>query len=429
MKSEIVDVNETRRDLTVEVPSTAVDEAIGHAAAKIGRAAKIPGFRPGKVPVTVVRQRFKGEIMQDVAETLISRAVGEALVERGVEPIDTPEIKDLVLEEGKPLTFKASFDVVPPFDPGDLTTIEATQPAAAVADEVVNQALDRLRERAARFEAVETGAVEADHTVVVSLERQGTDKDGKKGESDKHDQVSIELGTPSNPPGFDAEMIGVTPGATKIFTIAYPADYTIAELAGGTVDYTVTLKEIKKRVVPPLDDELAKDLGEFDSLDALRTRVREDLEHEAMHAAERQLRQDVLKQLAARVPFAVPATLVEREIDRRLEDFARRLMDQRVDPRQANIDWKAFREGQRAPATEAVGSAIVLDEIARREHVAVTDADLDAELQRYAEQTGHTVPSIRARLQKDGELGRLAAGLRREKAVSLVLSKANITKS
>jgi len=128
------------------------------------------------------------------------------------------------------------------------------------------------------------------------------------------------------------------------------------------------------------------------------------------------------------VPFAVPATLVEREIDRRLEDFARRLMDQRIDPRQANIDWNAFREGQRAPATEAVGSAIVLDEIAKRENVTVSDEDLDTELQRYAAQTGHTVASIRARLQKDGELGRLAAGLRREKAVSLVITKAKITK-
>ncbi len=428
MKSEIVDVNETRRDLTVEVPSTAVDEAIGRAAAKIGRAAKMPGFRPGKVPVTVVRQRFKGEIMQDVAEHLISRAVGEALIERGVEPIETPDIKDLVLEEGKPLTFKASFDVVPPFDPGDLTTIEATQPAATIADDVVNQSLERLRERAARFEAVESGAVEAGHTVVISLERQGTDKDGKKGELEKHEQVSIELGAPSNPPGFDDQMLGLAPGTTKSFTITYPADYTLAELAGGTVDYTVTLKEIKQRVVPPLDDELAKDLGEFDSLDALRTRVREDLEHEARYAAERQVRQDLLKQLAARVPFAVPASLVEREIDRRLQDFARRLADQRIDPRQANIDWNAFREGQRTPATEAVGSAIALDEIAKRENVTVTDEDLDAELQRYAEQTGHTVPSIKARLQKDGELGRLAAGLRREKAVTFVLSKAQIKK-
>jgi trigger factor len=429
MKSELVDVNATRRDLSLEVPSEVVDEAIGHAAAKLGRSARIPGFRPGKVPSTVIRQRFKPQILQDVAEHLISKAVGDALTEKGVEPIATPDIKDLVLEEGKPLTFKASFDVVPSFDPGDLSTIAATRPSVAVDEEAVNQALERIRERNARFEAVEGGAVEAGHTVVVSLERQGTDKDGQKGETDKHEQVNIELGAPSNPPGFDEQMLGMTPGATKSFTITYPADYSIAELAGGTVDYTVTLKEIKKRVVPALDDELAKDLGEFESLDALRAHVRHDLEHEAQHAAEHQVRADVLKQLAARVPFAVPESLVEREIDRRLEDFARRLMDQRIDPRQANIDWNAFRDAQRAPATEAVGSAIALDEIARREHIEVSDDDLNAELQRYADRTGHSVASIRARLQKDGELGRVAAGLRREKAVAHTVARAQIKTS
>jgi len=428
MKAELVDVNETRRDLSIEVPTEVVDEAIGHAAAKLRKQARIPGFRPGKVPATVIRQRFKPQIMQDVAEHLVSKAVGDALVEKGVEPIATPDIKDLVLEEGKPLTFKASFDVVPPFDPGDLSTIEATEPSRAIEDEVVNQSLERLRDRNARYEAVEGGAVEAGHTVVVGLERRGTDKDGKQGDVDKHEQVNIELGAPSNPPGFDDHMIGMTSGASKSFTITYPEDYAIPELAGGTVDYTVNLKEIKKRVVPALDDELAKDLGDFSSLEELRRRVREDLEHEAMHAAERQVRQDVMRQLAARVPFAVPPSLVDREIDRRLEDFARRLMEQRVDPREANIDWTAFREGQRAGAIEAVGSAIVLDEIAKRDQITVTDDDLDAELQRYAEQTGHSVASIRARLQKDGELGRLAAGLRREKTIAHVLSKAQIKK-
>ena len=428
MKSELVDINETRRDLTIEVPTEIVNEAIGHAAAKLGKQARIPGFRPGKVPANVIRQRFKPQIMQDVAEHLVSKAVGDALIEKGVEPIATPDIQDLVLEEGKPLTFKASFDVVPSFDPGDLSTIEATEPSRAIEDDAVNQSLERLRERNARYEAVEGGAVEAGHTVVVGLERRGTDKDGKQGEPDKHEQVNIELGAPSNPPGFDDHMIGMTPGASKSFTITYPQDYAIPELAGGTVDYTVNLKEIKKRVVPALDDELAKDLGDFSSLEELRKRVREDLEHEAMHAAERQLRQDVMKQLAARVPFAVPPSLVEREIDRRLEDFARRLMEQRIDPREANIDWNAFREGQRAGATEAVASAIVLDEIAKRDQISVTDEDLDTELQRYAQQTGHSVASIRARLEKDGELGRLAAGLRREKTIAHVLAKAQIKK-
>ncbi len=429
MKSEIIDVNETRRDLTIEVPSEVVTEAISDSARKLGRSAKIPGFRPGKVPAAVIRQRFKPQIMQDVAEHLVAKAVGDALVEKGVEPISTPDIKDLVLEEGKPLTFTATFDVVPGFDPGDLSTIEAVEPSRAIADDTVSQSLERLRERNARYEAVEGGVVESGHTVVVGLERTGTDKAGKLGAPEAHEQVSIELGAPSNPPGFDAEVIGMVPGSSKNFTITYPEDYAIPELAGGKVDYTVNLKEIKQRIIPALDDELAKDLGDFESLEALRTRIREDLEHEALHAAERQLRQDVLKQLAARVPFPVPESLVEREIDRRLEDFARRLMDQRVDPRQANVDWAAFREGQRAPAIEAVGSAIVLDEVAKREQITVTDEDLDAELQRYAEQTSHSVASIKARLQKDGELGRLAAGLRREKAVTHVMSKAQIKKT
>src|SRR5688500_16905241 len=157
MKAEIVDVNETRRDLTIEVPSEVVNEAIGNAAAKLRRSVKIPGFRPGKVPATVIRQRFKPQIMQDVAEHLVSKAVGDALEEKGVEPIGTPDIKDLVHEEGKPLTFKASFEVVPSFDPGDLSTIEATEPAKTIEEDAVNQSLERLRERNARLEAVETG--------------------------------------------------------------------------------------------------------------------------------------------------------------------------------------------------------------------------------------------------------------------------------
>jgi trigger factor len=200
----------------------------------------------------------------------------------------------------------------------------------------------------------------------------------------------------------------------------------VKELAGGTVEYTVTLREIKRRVVPALDDEFAKDLGEFDSLEALRARVRADLEAEAADAADRQVRADVLKKLAARVPFTVPPALVDREVDRRVEDFARRLVDQRIDPRQTNIDWAAFREGQKEPATDAVKSAMALDQIARRDQVAVTDEDVDAELQRYADSTGRSVAALRARLQQDGELPRFVASLRRDKALAQVMSRARI---
>jgi trigger factor len=200
----------------------------------------------------------------------------------------------------------------------------------------------------------------------------------------------------------------------------------VPELAGTDVDYTVKVHDIRQRIVPTLDDEFAKDLGEFDNLDALRARVRRDLEDEARDASERQLRTDLLKKLAERVPFTLPASLVAREIERRLEEFARRLMDQRIDPRKANIDWAAFREAQREPATEAVGSALVLDEIARREDIGVSEADIEAELEKYSSRSGLTVAAVRAQLEQEGALDRLAAGVRREKALAHALKQARI---
>jgi trigger factor len=426
MKTELVDVSETRKNLVVEIPTDAVDAEITRVTARYSKQARLPGFRPGKVPAKVALQRFKGQILQDAAEHLVAHAVQDALGERGVQPVEQPSIQDLVVREGQPLTFTATFDVVPEFDPGDLSDVELRKQPVLVEEEAVDQALERLRERAARFEPVDGTVVEAGHTAVVDLVRQGTAKDGTRLPEDRHQQVSIELGAAANPPGFDEQLLGMSVGDTKNFTLTYPNDYGAAELAGTTLDCTVTVHEIKRRVVPALDDEFAKDLGEFESLEALRARVRADLEAEAAESAERQVRSDLMKKLAERVPFAVPPSLVEHEVERRMQDFARRLMDQRVDPRQMNIDWGAFRQAQQEPATEAVKSAMALDEIARREDLTVSEQDLATELDRYAEGTGRSAASIRARLEQEGELPRLAAGLRREKAITWALGKAKI---
>jgi trigger factor len=426
MKTELVDVNETRKNLKVEIPPDVVDAEIARVAARYGKSARLPGFRPGKVPPKVVRQRFKSQILHDVTHELVERAVEEALTERGVEPVDTPDIREVNLQEGQPLTFKAEFDIVPPFDPGEFTSIEARRTPVSIDEAAVDQALSQLRERSARFEPVEEGIVRDGHTVVVDLERQGFDKDGKAGEKTSHERVSIDVGGGANPPGLDEELKGMTAGSGKSFRLRFPDDYSVSELAGTEVAYTVKVRDVRQRVMPELDDEFAKDMGDFDTLDALRARVRQDLEAEAREASDRQVRADVLKKLAARVPFPVPASLVDRETDRRIEEFARRLIDQRVDPRKTNIDWAAFREGQREPATEAVASALVLDEIARREDIGVSEAELDAELEKYSARSGLTVPAVRSRLEQEGGLGRLVAGLRREKALSRVMDQAHI---
>ncbi len=426
MKTELVDVNETRRHLVVEIPTTEVESAIDRVTREYTKSARLPGFRPGKVPTTVVRQRFRAQILHDVAHDLIPRTIDQVLSAKGVEPVDTPDVKDVVVEEGKPLSFTASFDVVPPFDPGDFSDIQLRRSAVAVDDDAVQATLDRLRDRAARFEPVE-GGVGDGHTLVIDLQRQTTAGDGVVAAPDKHEKVSIDIGAPANPPGFDEKVTGMTVGETRAFTLDYPADYAVAELAGTSVAYTVTLNELRRRVVPALDDEFAKDLGEdLDSLDALRARVRGDLEAESRDASERQLRADLLKQLAKRLPFPVPGALVDREVDRRVEEFARRLMSQQIDPRRTNIDWASFRQGQREPAQESVASALVLDQIARRDGIDVTTADLDAEVERYAERAGLTAPAVRARLEQEDGLGRMQVGMRREQAVNAVLGRVQV---
>ena len=420
MKTEFADVNATRKTVRVEIPTDVVTTEIDRVARDYSRKARVPGFRPGKTPPRVIKQRFKDQILHDVAHDLIPRAVDDALREKGLEAVDMPDVREVTIEEGQPLTFTASFDTVPEFDPGDLKTIAYKRASNAINDEAVQMAMQRLRDRGARYEPVEGRGVDHGDTLTLDLERRDAG-----GTADTHNDVSIEMGAKANPPGFDEQLLGLEAGATKSFTLHYPADYPIGELANTDVSYTVTVKGLKRRVLPELDDEFAKDLG-VDSLEALTTRVREDLEHEAKHAAEREDRSELMKQLATRLPFEVPASMVEREIDRRLEDFARRLMDQNVDPRKAGIDWNAFRESQREVSREAVAAALVLDEVTRREKIEVSDSEVEAEVVKYAERTGRTPAAVRAALEKEGGLSRIHAGLRREKSIEFVLGRATV---
>jgi trigger factor len=437
MKTEFIDVSDTQKNLVVEIPSTVVDAEIDKVARDYSKAARVPGFRPGKVPAKVVRQRFRDQILHDVAHGLIPRAVDEALRERGVEPVDTPDIRDVVVEEGQPLKFTATFETVPPIEPGEYATITIHQKSASVPDADVEDALNNLRERGARYEPVVGRGIEKGDSVVMDLVRTayasheeplvviaGDEPPRGEPQTDKHEGVTVDIGAPANPPGFDDQLMGVREGVDKLFDVKYPPDYAIQELAGTTVTYSVHVKAIRQRVVPPLDDEFAKDLGEFENLDALRARVRADLEHEAMHEAEREARSELLKQLASRVTFEVPASLLDREMDRRMEEFVRRLMDQNIDPMKVNVNWEEFREKQRDAASEAVRSALALDEIARREHIAATEEDVNAEVERYAQRSGRTAAAVRATLEKEGGIARLYSGLRREKTVDFLLSKA-----
>jgi len=421
MKTELTDVTETQKTISIEIPTDVVDAEFDRVARGYTKQARLPGFRPGKVPQTLIKQRFREQILHDVMHGLIPRAVEEALQTRGIEPVDTPDVRDVDLAEGRPLKFTAAFETVPPFDPGDLSSITLRQASAEVSDEDVDDMMRRLRERAAKYETVEGRAIADDDTVALDMDR--TDA---AGHVDHREGVTVQLGAAGNPPGFDAQLVGLNEGDSKTFAVQFPEDYSVPELANTQQTYSVTVKGIRRRVLPDLDDEFAKDIGTFDSLSALRDHVRHDLEAEAQDNARRQVRSELFRQLSQRIPFELPTSLVDREMDRRVEEFARQLASQNVDPRQAGIDWGQFREAQREPAWNAVASALALDEIARREQITVMAEDVDKEIERFAVRAGRTPAALRAQLEKEGGISRLYAGLRREKAVDLALSRAKM---
>ncbi|HSK08756.1 MAG TPA: trigger factor [Vicinamibacterales bacterium] len=425
MKSDLVEVSETKKNLIIEVPPEEVDAEIDRVTREYSRSARIPGFRPGKVPPRVVKQRFRNEILHEVAHELIPRAVDAALQEKGLDPIDTPDVGHVDVHEGEALTFTATIETLPPVDPGDYAEIQLRRPPVQVSDEAVDEALEQLRQRAARFEPVEDRGVETGDTVVIDLDR-ATVEGGEAEAPEHHDNVSVELGSPANPPGFDAELEGLRGDAEKTFRLVYPADYAVEALASKEIEYRVKVRAVRRRVVPPLDDDLAKEVSSSDTLEKLRGEVREQLTREAAHEAERQLRSDLLKALADRVTFEVPAVLIERDLNRRTQDFIGRLLAEGVDPRQTGLDWEAFRNDQRDAATQAVRATVVLDEVARREEIAVSDEDVERQVASLAERSGRPPATVRAQLDRDGDLDRLRAGLRRERTVDFLMSRVTI---
>ena len=430
MKTALTDLSSTQKQLVVEVPAETVESAMDRVTRSFARKARLPGFRQGKVPVAVVRRKFKDDILHEVMHELIPSSLDAGLREHALSPVEAPDVKDVSLEEGAPLRFTAVFETVPPLPAIDYASIQLRKPPVTVAEEAVDRLLERIRERNARFEPIEDRASEAgDHltldvtrTTLSSPDEQATAELGK---AEEQRDVVLEVGGQLNPPGFDEHVTGVRAGDQRTFTIHFPADYRFEGLRGAEVQYEIVVKAVRRKVLPALDDELAKDLG-LDGLAALRERVRADLQKDAERAQQRELRDDLLRQLASHVTVDVPETLIGRELDRRLEEFVRRLVDQGVDPMKAGIDWEDFRAKQRDAALDTVKATLMLDEVAARESVEVPEEAVSAELEKYAELSGRSVGAVRARLAEDGGLSRLRAGLRRDRTVEWLMARATI---
>ena len=427
MKTEVTHVGGSRKELRVELPPEKVDRTVDRVTRRYARSVKIPGFRPGKVPPAVARKRFREEILRDVAEELVAPAVNDALREHDLAPVATPEIRDVEVDEGKPLTFTARFEVVPPVDPGTYDAFVLRRPPPAAIDgDAVDREIEQLRIRAGRSEPIEGRTAETGDTVTLDLERRLRRADGTESEPERHVNVTVEIGSADNPPGFDDHLRGVEAGVTRSFTLGMPAPDDAPDAPPADAHYAIEVRGVHRRVLPELDDEFAKDLGDFDDLAALRARIRSDLDREAQAEAARGVRIDLLRQLASRVTGDVPGALVAAEIERRVARVVRQMLGQRIDPRRAKVDWDAFRDEQRDSAIEFVRSTLVLDEIARRESIEVGEGDLEKEFERQAGATGQSVAAVRAAVDKEGGREHLAAGLRREKAIDFLLARATI---
>lgn len=440
MKTELKDLSEIRKELKIEIPAAAVDAEVEQRSRTYQKSARLPGFRPGKAPLKLVRQRLLDQILQEVAENLIPKAVRSAIEEHGAEPIAMPSIRDVAIADGKPLTFTAMYERLPHIDPGEYRGLTLRRTPADIGDEAVDKALEEIRQRAARVEPVEGRSIAQGDIVTVDLDRRPlpaeteSESDSDAGnatiappaEADHHEGVDIEIGGTTNPPGFDEQLVGLDIDVTREFTLRYPSDHETPALAGTAVAYTATIKAIKERVVPPLNDGFAQSLGTFDNLESLTSEVRTDLERQSAADADSRMRSDLMKQLATRLDGEVPEALITQEIDRRVEHFAGQLASQGVDPRQARVDWDAFRTEQREPAIAMVRSTLVLDEISKKESIVPDPSEVDQELERQAARVGKTVPATRALLAQDGGLERLAHGLQREKAIDFLVGEATI---
>ena len=371
-----------------------------------------------------MRQRFKEDILRDAAGDLVPAAVETALEEHGVSTVDTPDVREISIDEGEPLTFHALFEVMPSITALDYDALTLRRRPVAPDAGAEERALEQLRLRASRVVPVTDRPLEAGDIAILDLTR-STDG-GSGGFREPQQRATVELGVEGNPPGLDDELAGLSAGDSKTFELTYPEGSTPAELAGRRVTHEVTVREHHRRELPDVDDAFAKSVGDFESLETLKARIADDLRREAEIETRRGVRRDLLRQLAGRLTAEVPDALVEREIARRLEQVAAAMAQQGMDPRTANVDWNALREEQRASALEAVRASLVLDEVARREDVSVGDEDVEQELARHAERLGQTPAAVRARLDRDGGVDRLAEGLRREKAIDLLLSRATI---
>jgi len=414
---------ECTRELVLDIPAEEVSKAYGKVVGNYRKHAKIPGFRAGKVPESVIKRRYSTEIRKDVIDSLLPERFNNAVAELGVRPVGQPRVTELTVEDGAPLHVKAVFEFVPAFSIEGYQSVTVPKPAVEITEEEVRAELAQLRESRATVEPVEE-----DRALVDGDWAQITYKGLIEGEADAApvagEDTLVELGGKDTVAAFSDALKGAKPGQELKAEVIYPADYAEAKLAGRTVAYDVEVKAIKKRTLPDLDDDFAKELGAYESFADLEGRVREHLASRKKRSVEGETKDRLFAALTEKYPFPVPESLVQEQIDARLDRGLRALAAQGMETEQMRkLDFARLRAAQRESAAAEVRTFILLDRIASEENITVSDEELDHELQLAALQSREPLDALKVRLTEDGGLARIREQLRREKTASVLYER------
>ncbi len=409
--------------MELEIPAETVEAEIAKVAKDLARVARIPGFRPGKAPVTLIRRRFADDIKNEVLQSLVPERLEKALGEAQLVPVTQPRVEKVDFDEGRPVKFKARFEVLPEFELGEYKNLEVEVESAEVTGEDVDRTLEDMRERAASLVPIEGRAAQDGDYVVVKM--MGTPADGK-GEPIRMDNALCHVGAEETVAAFTENLRGAGAGDKRRFDVEYPADYPDAKLAGHNFHFAVEVVAVKERKRPELNDDLAKETGEAETLEELKQKIRQRLEAAREERQNALAKDKIVDLLLGRHSFPVPEAMVEGQMDARLERSVRRLIAQGIDPRSVNVDWVSLRQQQRARAEGDVRAEILLDRIATAEKIEISDEDLDAELTSAAERAGESAAALRARLTREGAVDTMKSKLRNEKTLDWLYQQTQV---
>ena len=407
----------------LDVPAEDVTKAFRTVTRNYQKYAKIPGFRPGKVPESVVRRRYSSEIRKEVIDGLLPERFNRGVRELGVQPVGQPQVTELTVEEGQPLHVKAAFEYIPAFSIEGYNDVTVEKPSVELTDEEFQHEMNQLRESRATIEPVEEDRALIDgdwaqisYTGQVEGEPEAAPIAGQ--------DTLVEIGGKDTVAAFNDVLRGAKPGQELKAEVIYPADYAEPSLAGKTVSYEVTVKAIKKRITPELTDDFARELGQYESLSELETRVREHMSNRKRRSVAAQTKDKLFAALTEKFSFPVPESLVQDQVDARLDRGLRALAAQGMETEQMRkLDFSRLRAAQRDGAVAEVKTNLLLDKIAETESITVSDEELDREIQLAALQSKEPVETLRQRLTEDGGLARIREQMKREKTANLLYER------